>query len=316
MKAVVCEEVGSLLGPGSVRIKLRVALVNPPDIYMVLGKYHVKLPPPFIPGVEGMGHVTELGEGVTHLLVGDRVMTYAGAGCFAEEIVVTASAVHAVPAGMNDRTAAGFVLVHATAYHALFDCGHVESGQTVVVLGASGGIGLAALQLAKAAGARTIAVARTPEKLEMCRRYGADVLVRNDDGLAAALREATSGRGADVMLDVVGARTTEQALRAIRPFGRYVLAGAARAELPLIRGSQIILKQAQLVGASVRLFNEREPSRAAANVANLVRMWNAGTVATHVCAEFALAEVCQALRMVEEGKSVGKVIVRIAPEAV
>ena len=245
MKALVCNDYAPLealriedipppaIGPGQVRIGIRVASVNPPDVLMPQGKYQVKPPVPFVPGVEGMGIVLEIGEGVDDLRVGDRVMTYAGHGCFAEQVVVPRVRVERVPPGMDDMVAAGFVLVYSTAYHGLVDCGRLQSGETLVVLGASGGIGLCAIQIAKGLGATVIAVASSSEKLEKCRANGADHLIDiSRENLTERIRDFTAGRGTDVTLDVVGGDTTEPALRAIAPYGRHLIAGYASGVIP------------------------------------------------------------------------------------
>jgi NADPH2:quinone reductase len=324
MKALVCHEYGPLrnlkleeiasppLQAGSVRIALRVASVNPPDVLMPQGKYQVKPAVPFVPGVEGMGRVSEIGEGVLGLQVGDRVMTYAGWGCFADEVVVPAHRVHPVPERMDDTVAAGFILVYSTAYHAIVDCGRVAPGEEVVVLGASGGIGLCAIQIAKALGARVIAVASSTEKLAKCRDHGADELINGrEEDLTAAIRSATGGRGADVILDVIGGDVTEAALRAIAPYGRHLIAGYATGVIPMIKGNLVLLKQAQVIGVSYRLLLERTPERAMANLAALCRLYEAGKLSPEVTGDYVFDNVVDAIELVGAGRAIGKVCVRI-----
>lgn len=324
MKAVVCEEIGPLrrlrltewaappIQPGAVRVRVKLASINPPDVFMPQGKYHVRPPLPFIPGVEAMGHVLEIGEGVTRLRVGDRVMVYPGSGCFAEEVVVQESRAVKVPNGMPDEVAAGFMLVYNTAYHALIDCGGLGRNESLIVLGASGGIGLAAVQIGKANGAQVIAVAGSDDKLSICREQGADCLInRNDADFLQALRAATHDRGADVALDIIGGEMTDVVMRAVRPYGRYLLAGAAKGELPLIKGSLVVLKQLQLIGVSYRLMLERTPSRAAENAETLCALWSNGKLRPKVGASFGLSDIVDALELVGAGKALGKVVVHI-----
>jgi len=324
MKALVCQEHGPLshlrmtdypspaIKPGHVRIAVRIASVNPPDVLMPQGKYQVKPETPFVPGVEGMGYITEVGEGVRGFEVGDRVMTYAGWGCFAEEVVAPVERVQRVPDGMEDKVASGFILVYSTAYHAIVDCGALKAGQDLVVLGAAGGIGLCAIQIAKALGARVIAVASSAEKLKKCRANGADVLINSsNEDLTASIRSATEGRGADVTLDVVGAELTEAALRAIKPYGRHLIAGYASGVIPMIKGNLVLLKQALVIGVSYRLLLERTPERAKANLDALCKMWSNGYLRPEVTASYDFEKVVEAIEFVGNGKAVGKIYVNI-----
>ncbi len=323
MKAVVCTAFGPIeklefrelpappLKPGCVRIGMKVVTVNPPDLLMAQGKYQVRPLPPFIPGVEGAGVVLEVGEGVSGLAKGDRVMTYAGQGCFAEQAVVPAFRVFRIPKGMDDDAAAGFVLVYGTAHHAVVDCGELAKGQTLAVLGAAGGIGLAALQLGKALGATVIAIASTQEKLAKCRENGADHLVLNSEPVRDRIKELTGGRGADVILDVVGGDVTNVALRAIAPYGRYVIAGYASGVIPMIQGNLIVLKQAKLVGASFRLLLEQTPERGIRSVGKLCELYEQGQLRPEVSARYPFERLQDALRHVADRKVIGKVAIRL-----
>lgn len=325
MKALVCRDYAPLdtlriedippplLVPGAVRVGIKVASINPPDVLMPQGKYQVRPPVPFVPGVEGMGTVLELGAGVDDLRVGDRVMTYAGHGCFAEQVVVPRVHVERVPGGMGDLEASGFILVYSTAYHGLVDCGKLQAGETLVVLGASGGIGLCAIQIAKGLGATVIAVASTLPKLEKCRANGADHLIDGSrENLTERIRHFTGGRGADVTLDVVGGDATEPALRAIAPYGRHLIAGYASGTIPQIKGNLVLLKQAQVIGVSYRLYLERTPEKAAANLRRLCEMFEAGHLKPEVTATFPFDQVVQGLREVGERRAIGKVAVPLA----
>ncbi|MGD9942253.1 MAG: NADPH:quinone oxidoreductase family protein [Burkholderiaceae bacterium] len=325
MKAVLCRDYGPIeqlaiedlpppsLPAGSVRIAVRAASVNPPDVLMPQGKYQVKPPVPFIPGVECMGTVLELGAGVDDLRVGERVMAYPGVGCYAEQVVAPRSRVERVPPGMDDQAASGFVLVYSTAFHALVDCGRLAAGETLVVLGAAGGIGLCAIQLGKALGATVIAVASTPEKRAICREQGADHLIDSStENLTERIRALTGGPGADVILDVVGGDVTDRALRAVRPYGRYLIAGYASGVIPMIKGNVVLLKQAQVIGVSYRLLLERDPAQAAANLGALCRLFEQGRLRPLVTAEFPLVRIVDALKEVGERRVIGKVAVMVA----
>ena len=325
MKAVLCKDYAPIeqlviedveppaLPAGSVRIAVRAASVNPPDVLMPQGKYQVRPPLPFVPGLECMGTVLELGAGVDDLRVGERVMTYPGQGCYAQQVVAPRIRVERVPAGMDDKVAAGFVLVHSTAYHALVDCGRLAAGETLVVLGASGGIGLCAIQIGKALGATVIAVASTPDKRATCRENGADHLIDGStENLTERIRELTGGQGADVILDVVGGDVTDRALRAIRPFGRYLIAGYASGVIPMIKGNVVLLKQAQVIGVSYRLLLERDPAHAAANLSALCRLFEQGKLRPLVTAAFALERIVDALKEVGERRAIGKVAVIVS----
>ena len=326
MRGLVCSAYGSLddleiqeisrpeLPSGSVRIRVTVAAVNPPDVLMPRGLYQVKPPLPFVPGIEGAGVVLETAPDVNMLKPGDRVMTYAGQGCFAEEVVVAADRVFPIPPDMSDEAASGFVLAYGTVHHALIDCGELAGGQTMAALGAAGGLGLAAIQIGKAIGARVVAVASTPDKRARCLQAGADDALDSDpEHLRDRLRAQSGSGGPDVILDVVGGKLTEPALRAIAPFGRLVIAGYASGTIPAIKANLILLKQAKVVGASYRLLTEQQPDRAARTMERLAHLWSAGLLAPHVSRRFPFTEIRIALDHVGAGKAVGKVVVDIAP---
>lgn len=322
MHALVCREYGPIdrlvhedipepeVGPGCVLIRVRAASVNPPDVLMPQGKYQVKPPTPFVPGVEAMGTVIDTGPGVTGFAPGDRVMTYAGQGCFAEQVAVPANRVRHVPEGMDDLAAAGFVLVYSTAYHGLVDCGQLAAGETIVILGASGGIGLCAIQIAKAIGATVVAAASTPLKQRTCLNNGADHVIDSDPGtLGTRIKELTGGRGADVILDVVGGDATESALRAIAPYGRFLIAGYASGVIPLIKGNLVLLKQARVIGVSYRLHLERNPRLAMASLDRLCELWGEGRLRTEVTQQFSFARIVDALQQIADRRVIGKAVV-------
>jgi len=294
---------------------MAVASVNPPDVLMPQGMYQVKPPVPFVPGIEGMGIVLETASDVDHVSPGDRVMMYAGQGCFAEENVVPVHSVCRVPQGMSDEAASGFVLAYSTVYHALFDCGQLAKGDTVVLLGAAGGLGLCAIQVAKAAGARVIAVASTAEKRDKCLQNGADEVLEPDPTrLRDDIRALTNDQGADVILDIVGGDITDVALRAIKPYGRFVIAGYASGRVPAIKANLILLKQARVVGASYRLLQQNQPEEAQANLARLCAMWERGLLRPEVTRVYPFEDFYEALCVVRDRKVIGKAALRISEE--
>ena len=248
MRAAVCRDFGAptrvetidrpSLRPHSVRIAVALAAANPPDVLMPQGKYQVKPALPFVVGIEGAGVVTEISNDVTDLKVGDRVMTYAGHGCFAEEVIADQHTVYRIPDEMSFEVAAGFAVVYGTAYHALVDRGQLAAGETVAVLGAAGGLGLCAIQIAKALGARVVAVASTEEKRSICLENGADAAVPADpESLNVRLRELGDGKGVHVVHDTVGGPLTLAALRGLRPYGRHLIVGYSSGIIPQISGN-------------------------------------------------------------------------------
>ena len=280
---------------------------------MPLGKYQVKPQLPFAIGLEGAGVVTEVAKDVTDLQVGDRVMTYAGYGCIAEEVVVSAHLVHAVPDAMSFEMAAGFTLVYGTAYHALVDRGCLSAGEFVAVLGAAGGIGLCAIQIAKAIGAHVVAVASTAEKLVVCRDNGADhVLATNTDNLKERLREFGGGEGVHVVHDTVGGPLTMASLRGLRPYGRHLIVGYSSGAIPQIPGNYILLKQVSVTGVSFRQCSQDAPALARAGIRALLAMWTAGKLRPHVSAVHPLERFGDALQALTSRSAIGKHLVRVA----
>jgi NADPH2:quinone reductase len=319
MKAVVCREYGAIeqlkledaapppCPPDCVRIDVAMASVNPPDVLMAQGRYQVKPPLPFVLGVEGAGTVSEIGTAVTGLRVGDRVMTYAGQGCFAEQAVIDAGLAIPIPDGMEYGVAAGFVLAYSTVYHGLVDCGQLARGEVLVVLGAAGGLGLAAVDLGKALGATVIAVASTPEKRALCLAGGADHAIKGDPAdLRDEVKRLTAGRGADVVFDIVGGPVTESALRSIAPYGRLLIAGYASGEIPMIKANLVLLKQARVIGVSYRLLAQSDPAAARRNMRSLLDLWRQGLLRPPLATAFPASRFVEALRLVADRKVLGK----------
>lgn len=325
MRAAVCPEHGPPevvrvddlpsppLGDGQVRVQVAAAAVNFPDVLLVADEYQVSVPPPFVPGSELAGVVTEVAAGVTGVGVGDRVLGTTLVGAFAEEAVVTAAAVRRIPEGVDDRRAAAFGVAHRTAYHVLRSVAGLRPGDELVVLGAGGGVGLAAVQLGAVLGASVTAVASTAEKLDVAASYGAGNLVDHRAGdLRQALRDALPG-GADVVIDPVGGDLSEPALRALRWGGRFVTVGYASGTIPRMPLNLVLLKGVQILGFQFRDFVTHAPAEAERDERELTELLAAGRVVPHIGAAFPLDDVAAALRYVADGRAVGKVVLDVAP---
>jgi NADPH2:quinone reductase len=300
------------LGAGQVRVAVRAAAVNFPDVLLVAGHYQVPVPPPFVPGSEFAGAVTEVADGVAGIAVGDRVIGTAMVGAFAEQAVVGADVVRAVPPGVDDRTAAAFGVAHRTAQHVLRSVARVGPGDELVVLGAGGGVGLAAVQLGAVLGATVTAVASSAEKLAVASSQGATRVIDHSAGeLRPALRAALPA-GADAVVDPVGGDLSEPALRSLRWGGRFVTVGYAAGSIPRIPLNLVLLKGVAVLGFQFRDFVEHAPEEAARNEAELMDLLASGRVTPHVGAAFPLDETAAALRHVADGRAVGKVVIDVA----
>jgi NADPH:quinone reductase len=324
MRAAVCPEHGPPevvrveevaappLGAGQVRVRVGVAAVNFPDVLLVAGQYQITVPPPFVPGSEFAGVVAEVADDVTAVAVGDRVTGTGIVGAFAEEAVVGAGAVRPVPPGVDDRRAAAFGVAHRTAYHVLRSVAALQPGDELIVLGAGGGVGLAAVQLGRILGAEVTAVASSDEKLAAAASYGAGNLVDHRSGdLRQALREVLPD-GADVVIDPVGGDLAEPALRALRYGGRFVTVGYASGVIPRIPLNLVLLKGVRILGFQFVDFATRAAAEAERNEGELTELLASGRVAPHIGAAFALDEAAAALRHVADGRAVGKVVLDIA----
>jgi NADPH:quinone reductase len=298
-------------GPGQVRIRVTGAAVNFPDVLLVANEYQISAPPPFTPGSELVGTVSAVGDGVADFAVGDLVGATLFVGAFAEEAVVPATSVRPVPAGVDGRSAAAFGVAHRTAYHVLRSVGRVQPGEELVVLGAGGGVGLAAVELGVILGATVTAVASSPEKLAVAESYGATRLV---DHRAAGLREQLRGvlpGGADVVVDPVGGTLAEPALRALRWAGRFVTVGFAAGDIPRIPLNLVLLKGIAIVGFEYGSFSTHLPDEARRNDDELTALFAAGRVRPHVGASFPLERTAAALRYVADGHAIGKVVLEV-----
>jgi NADPH2:quinone reductase len=302
------------VGAGQVRVRVRTAAVNFPDVLLVADRYQITVPPPFVPGSEFAGVVEEVADDAAGLVVGDRVAGTVLVGAFAEEVVVGAGAVRIVPAGIDDRHAAAFGVAWRTAYHVLRSVARLRSGDELVVLGAGGGVGLAAVSLGHHLGASVTAVASSPGKLEAAREAGANHLVQHTAvELRAALKEVLPG-GADVVVDPVGGDLAEPALRSLHWGGRFVTVGFASGEIPRIPLNLVLLKGCQVLGFQFRDFAEHCPDELIRNDDELWALLAAGEVSPHLGATFPLDDVARALALVADGQVVGKVVLDVGVE--
>jgi len=310
LEQLVLEDVPSKnAGPGEVAIAVRACGVNFFDALIVQGKYQSRPPLPFSPGGEVAGMIRGVGAGVSGLAEGARVLAFTGHGGYAEAVAVDAASVVALPEQMDFVTAAGFPITYATSYHALKDRGQLRSGETLLVLGAAGGVGLAAVEIGKIMGARVIACASSDEKLALAREHGADALINYAaSDLRERIREVTAGRGVDVVYDPVGGGYAEPALRSLAAGGRYLVIGFASGEIPRIALNLLLLKVVSLVGVFWGAFAKAQPQRNAANLAELLSWYTQGRLRPHVSATFPLERYREALDAVVQRKVLGKVV--------
>jgi NADPH2:quinone reductase len=308
---LVVEEVDDPVpGPGQVVVRVHAAAVNFPDVLMIDGKYQVKLPPPFTPGSELAGEVLAVGEGVS-LRPGQRVSATTFVGAFAEQALLHEAMVTPIPDGVDFASAAAFGVTYRTAYHALRSIADIRPGDWVVVLGAAGGVGLAAVDLAVATKARVLAAASSPEKLELCRRRGAEATVDYDrEDLKTRIR-ALTGDSARVVLDPVGGSYAEPALRALARGGTFVTLGYAAGAIPAIPLNLILLKGIMVRGMEIRTFVTDRPEDSARDMRELTKMFATGVVRPYIGARFPLDETGAALRLVADRKAIGKVVIDV-----
>jgi len=305
------------VGPGQVRVLVHSAGCNFFDILMVQGRYQVRPPFPFVPGAELAGVVTEVGPGVTALAVGDRVLASAGMGAFATEAVVPASACHRMPATMSFDEGAALPIVYPTSYAALVFRAALAPGEWLLVHAAAGGVGLAAVQIGKALGARVIATAGGEEKLEIARRAGADAAFDyRTDSWVEKVKEATGGHGADVIYDPVGGDVTDQSLRCIAWNGRHLVIGFASGRIPEVKLNRVLLKNISIVGLHWGAHAIHEPARIPETFARLFELHSSGRIAPEIFPQrFGLDELPEALAALGSRRTWGKVVVAPNPGA-
>lgn len=321
MKAVLCEsygppenlvvkEIESLVpGKGEVVIEVKASGLNFPDTLIIEGKYQFQPEMPFSPGGEVAGIVKRIGEGVEHLKIGDRVMAGTGWGGFAEEVVGKASNVFPLPEGISFEQAASTMMTFGTSYHALVNRAELKSGETLLVLGAAGGVGTAAIQIGKALGAKVIAAASSEEKLQYCKSIGADDTINySHEDIKTQAKLLTEGKGVDVVYDPIGDRFTEPALRSMAWKGRYLVVGFAAGEIPKIPLNLPLLKGCSIVGVFWGGFFRNEPQVNADNFKTIVRWLEEGKVQAQIHKKYNLEQVAEAMSELTSKKVKGKII--------
>ena len=295
--------------PGEIRIAIRAASLNFPDLLIVRGQYQFKPPMPFVPGSEYAGIVDAVGTGVTHFKPGDAVAALAGTGGFATHACVDAARVLPLPPGFELEDGAAFAFTYGTSHHALIDRGQLKAGETVLVLGAAGGVGTAALQIAKAAGARVIAAASTDEKCSLCRQLGADETVNySTANVRDALKALTAGKGPDVVYDPVGGKLAEPVFRSIAWRGRYLVIGFAEGSIPALPWNLPLLKGASIVGVFWGEFVKREPAAHAAGLKQLAQWYAQGLVKPVIDQRLPMSELKAAYARMGSRQVMGKLL--------
>jgi len=294
---------------GEVRIRIEAASLNFPDLLIVQNKYQMKPPLPFVPGSEYAGIVDAVGEGVTHLQVGQAVACLSGSGGFGTHTLAPAKLCMPLPAGFRSVDAAAFIMTYATSHHALLDRGQLKAGETVLVLGAAGGVGTAAIQIAKASGARVIAAASTQEKCDLCAAQGADATINyNKDNFRERLKELTDGKGPDVIYDPVGGDYAEPAFRSIAWRGRYLVVGFAAGPIPALPWNLALLKGASIVGVFWGDYSRRESAANAAMMQELAKWYGQGKIKPVIHKTMPMAELKQAYAEMGSRGVMGKLV--------
>ena len=324
MKAILCKEYGpaetlviedvpspEVKGRG-VKVRVKAAGLNFPDTLIIENKYQLKPSLPFSPGGEMAGEVIEVGDKVTRFKVGDRVAGLTGYGAFAEEVIVPEQNLLPVPDGMSDEKAAAFTMVYGTSYYALKQRGNLQPGETLLVLGASGGVGLATVELGKAMGGKVIAAASSAEKLAVAKEAGADELINyTEEPLKDAVKKLTHSKGVDVIYDPVGGDFTEQALRAMGWNGRHLIIGFAAGDIPKIPANLTLLKGCSVVGVFWGSFTQREPEASAQNMMELMKLYAEGKIDPKISAVYDFEDYAEALGALTGRKATGKVVLKV-----
>lgn len=299
-------------GPEQVLIDVHAAGVNFPDSLIIKGKYQFKPDLPFSPGGEVAGIVRAVGSEITHVKPGDRVLAALGWGGYAHCALAEGWRVLQIPDTMQFDVASGFLITYGTSHHALKDRGQLKAGETLLVLGAAGGVGLAAVEIGKAMGATVIAAASSDEKLAVCQAHGADLLINySKEDLRERIKELTNGKGVDVVYDPIGGDLCEPALRGIAWNGRYLVVGFASGEIPAPRLNLPLLKGASIVGVFWGAFARNERQKNEENLAQMFDWYREGHLRPYICARFPLAEASKALRFVMNRQAIGKVVLEV-----
>lgn len=322
MKAIVCEQWGlpdtlsvqeiadPQPGPGQVLIEVQAAGVNFPDVLIVQGKYQFKPSLPFTPGSELAGIVRAVADDVTTFKPGDQVIAFTPTGAFGQQIALPVQALIPMPPGLDFATAAAITLTYGTSHHAVVDRAALKAGETMLILGAAGGVGLAAIEIGKALGARVIAAASSDEKLAVCTAHGADAVINYcREDLREAIKNLTDGKGPDVIVDPVGGEYAEPAFRSIGWRGRYLVIGFANGEIPRLPLNLPLLKGASLVGVFWGEFVKREPKASLAAMRQLMEWLQEGKIRPRISGRYALADTARALNDMAARKVTGKVVI-------
>jgi len=325
MKALVCERYGPpedlvikeypdpFPGPGEVLVDIKAAGINFPDILVIGGKYQVKTPPPFVPGNEAAGIAEAVGDGVTRVKPGDRVIITPIAGGFAEKCVVEEKLCLPLPDSMSYEQGAGFTITYATSYHAFRQCTELRPGETVLVLGAAGGVGITAVEIARMLGARVIAAASSEDKLEFARQAGADETINYSKvSLRDAVRELTGGKGVDVVYDPVGGELAQMALRSLAWHGRYLVIGFACGEIPKFPANIALLKEASIIGVWWGTWGNHNPGDSLQNMMELATMVDEGKLDPKVTESYPLDQYAEAFAAITKRLAKGKVVLTIS----
>jgi NADPH2:quinone reductase len=321
MRAIVCEKLGppsSLVlrdlpdppdpGPDEIKVAVSARGVQFVDVLMIAGEYQTKPPLPFIPGGEGAGEIVAIGSKVSDFAVGDRVMTRHPPGAYAEMATIPAEAALHVPGSMSLEQAAGFRSAYTTAYHALVQRGRLQPGEVLLVHGAAGGIGLAAVQVGKILGATVIATSGSDDKLAVVKENGADHIINYTDGFRDQVKELTEGRGADVIYDPIGAKVFDESMRCLNWGARILILGFVGGGPALAKTNHLLIKGAAAVGVRLGGFNDFEPETAADNLRILAEWAEAGKIVPHVSHTFPLEQAADAMQAIIDRKVIGKCV--------
>ena len=327
MKAIVCKTYGPpenlvleeiddpVAAENEAVVQIYSASLNFPDGLQIQGKYQFQPPMPFTPGSEVGGIITSVGAGIQDFSVGDRVMATPGIGGLAEQVAVKADGLRKIPDSMDFKTAAGFAMIYTTSYYALKQRAQLQPGETLLVLGASGGVGLAAVELGKLMGAKVIAAASSDQKLDFVNRLNPDALLNYGDGeLKERVKELTGGAGADVIYDPVGGDLFDQSCRCINWNGRLLVVGFASGRIPQYKANLALLKGSSMVGVFLGRFRKEDPAEYEKNFAELLGMYDAGKLKPIVTESFAMTDFVDAFNVFTERKVMGKVTLEINKE--
>lgn len=326
MRALVCNEYGPpdklrieerpdpVPGAGELLVDIRAAGINFPDVLLIAGQYQVKVPPPFIPGNEASGIVEAVGKGVSRFRAGDRVIITPRSGGFAEKCVLSEDLCLPLPGNLSFEQGAGFTITYATSYHAFRQSTELKPGESVLVLGAAGGVGISAVEIAKLLGAKVIAAASSEEKLQFARQAGADECINYAaSNLRDAVRELTGGKGVDVVYDPVGGELAQMALRSLAWQGRYLVIGFACGDIPAFPANIALLKEASIIGVWWGTWGKHNPGESLKNMTELAAMVADGKLNPRVTESYPMEQYANAFAAITERRARGKVVLTFNP---